>query len=67
MLLDEAEDCGAEEDLSLLPLAAGAEAMSGVGGSAPSLTRRVSTGRPLSRKERRARKRMLEKLRRKAK
>jgi hypothetical protein len=66
MLLDEPDEEAAEEELSVLPLAAGAEAMSGVGGSAPSLTRRVSTGRPLSRKERRARKRLLAKLKRKA-
>jgi hypothetical protein len=66
MLIEESEEHAEAEDMSLLLMAAGAEGMAAPIGDAPSLTHRVSVARPLSRKERRARKRILEKLRRKA-
>ena len=73
MLVEESEEQEEAEDLSLLPMAAGAEGLAETplltrrASTNPSLTHRVSVSRPLSRKERRARQRMLQKLRRKAK
>lgn len=65
MLLDEADEDAAEDELAVLPLAAGAQRLAESSQSS-SLTHWVSTGRPLTRKERRARKRLLAKLKRKA-